>query len=161
MVELPNFGSSDRSVELQSGLTRILPSAVRECLVQPRRGSSTAVCEETWIRLRSHRRHRTNLPMIFCAVPIKLPNSFLASAEAGAKCITSPSARAYPSSGSVLFSAHARAYCFDGFRGRKAGYSIRWDRLSARFDSAHSFILLLSPRRIVLPRRVGYRRDRF
>jgi hypothetical protein len=129
-VELPNFGSSGRTSNLKPGLTRVLPSAVWECPAQPRRGNSTAACEETWIRLRSHRIHRTNLPMIFCAVPIKLPNSFLASAEAGAKSITSPNARAYRSSGWVRFSVRARAYCSDGFQARKAGYWIPWDRLS-------------------------------
>jgi hypothetical protein len=51
-----------------------------------------------------------------------VPNSFLVSAQVGAKCITSPSARAYRSSGLVLFSAQGRACCFNGFQGRKAGY---------------------------------------
>jgi hypothetical protein len=57
----------------------------------------------------------------FSEVPTRSPSSYLANAVAAAKCITLPNARAYLSSGSAPFSAHARAYCFSGSQVRKVG----------------------------------------
>jgi hypothetical protein len=123
------LGSSDRSVEPHIGPNAILPSAVMGCLVQQHQAIRQQLGREIRKRLRSHRIHRMNLPMIFSAAPIKLPNSFSANAEAGAKCIILPSARACPSSGWGRFFARGRACCSNGFRGRKAGCRALWGRL--------------------------------
>jgi hypothetical protein len=75
------------------------PSATWECAAHQRCAIQQAAREETWNRPQSRRTHRTNSPMIFCAGPMKSPNSFLASAAAGAKCTTLRGVRAYPCSG--------------------------------------------------------------
>ena len=77
--------------------------------------------------------------MIFCAVPIKLPNSFLVNAEAGAKSIISPSARALQA-GFGFMRTEERVASMDIWPGKPGARFIGIDFLAGRKGFENSMV---------------------